>query len=197
MVRNSQIWCLPISGENSSCVMRLPTNHFQRRGHEPKLRHETRFSAVLGRRVPHGGHQLPVGQHCGPDLLRTHANDGRGCRFSLGAAVRRGFGQTKSDPRSVGLSRLISRAAFAVMVLARRSSRLAHFGTLNRILDLVLLKQARKDLRSTDWIVSYCSCHPPLSEWPFPLAEGEVTTTTTQPGGLHEDSILPFSTPVI
>ena len=196
MVRNSRIWCLHISGENSSCVMRLPTNLFQRRGHEPKLRYETRFSAVLGPRAPHGRHQLPVGQHCGPDLLHTHANDGSGCGFSLGAAVRRGDGQTKSDPGSVGLLRLISRAALAVVVFVRRSSRLAHFRARNRILDLVLLNQAQKELQSSDWIVSYCSRHPPLSEWPFPIAEGEATTTT-QPGGLHEDSILPVSTPVI
>jgi hypothetical protein len=196
MVRNSRIWCVPISGENSSCVMRLPTNHFQRRGHEPKLRYETRFSAVLEPRASHGRHQLPVGQHCGPDLLRTHANDGSGCRFSLGPAVRRGDGQTKSDLGSAGLLRLISCAALAVVVFMRRSSRLAHFRTRNRILDLVLLSQAQKELQS-DWIVSYCSRNPPFSEWPFPISEGEVTTTTAQPGGLHEDSILPVSPPVI
>ena len=176
--------------------MRLPTNHFQRRGHEPKLRYETRFSAVLGPRVSHGRHQLPVGQHCGPDLLRTHANDRSGCGFSLGGAVRRGDGQTKSDPGSAGLLRLISRAALAVVVFMRRSSRLAHFRARNRILDLVLLSQAQKELQS-DWIVSYCSRNPPFSERPFPISEGEVTTTTTQPGGLHEDSILPVSPPVI
>ena len=177
--------------------MSLPTNHFRRRGHEAS-RHETHFSAVLGPRAPHGEHQLQVGQHYRPDLLRPHADDGRGSRFSLGTAVRSGDGQMKPNPCSVGLSRLISRAALAVMALVRCCSRLAHQAPQNRILYLIRLREARRELRSTDWIVSYGACHPALSEWPFPLAEGEeLRTTTTDLGGLHEDSIPPGSPPVI
>ena len=104
----------------------------------------------------------------------------------------------KSNPGSVGLSGLISRAALAVMALVRCCSRLAHQAPQNRILDLVRLREARRELQSADWIVSYGACHPALSEWPFPLVEGEeLRTTATDLGGLHEDSILPGPPPVI
>ncbi len=68
----------------------------------------------------------------------------------------------------MGLSRLISGAALAVMVLVRRFSALPHATNGNRILDLVLLGEARRELRSTNWIDSDGSCRPESSEWPFP-----------------------------
>jgi hypothetical protein len=68
----------------------------------------------------------------------------------------------------MGLSRLISRAVLAVMVLVRRCCALAHPTHRNRILDLVLLGETRRELRSTDWIDSDGSCRPESSEWPFP-----------------------------
>ena len=52
----------------------------------------------------------------------------------------------------MGLLRLISRAALAVLFV-RRSSRLAHLRARTRILDLVVLNQAQKELRSSDWVV--------------------------------------------
>ena len=112
--------------------------------------------------------------------------------------MRSSHGQTKSNPGSVELSRLISPVALAVTALVRRCTHFAYLTTQNRVLDLVGLREARRELQSADWIVSYGSCHPALSEWPFPLAEGEeLRTTTTELGGLHEDLIPPGSPPVI
>ena len=183
------IWarCSPPAATNSSSVMMPPANQLARAAAMiRRIGHEIHFIAVFGPRSPHRSRQLPVGQHCRPSVLRPRADDGRGFRFSLETAMRSGDGHRKLDPGSWGSYQLISHAALAAMALARRWSPLD-------------LKVPRTELRSIDWFVSCGSCRPPaLSEWPFPLDEGgEVTTNTTELGGLLQDSISRVPAPVI
>jgi hypothetical protein len=112
----------PTSGNNSSSVMMPPTNQLERAAAMiRRVGHEIHFIAVLGPSSPHRRRQLPVGKHCRPGLLHPHVDDGRGCRFALGAAIRSGDGQRKLGPGSWGFYQLIPHAAFAAKALARRS----------------------------------------------------------------------------
>jgi hypothetical protein len=186
---------VPTSGNNSSGVMMPPANQLERAvAMIRRIGHEIHFIAVLRPRSPHRRRQLPVGQHSRPGLFHPRVDDGRGCRFALGAAMRSGDGERKSGPGSWGLYQLISHSAFAAMALARRWSPLSHPADQNPTLDL---KAPRTELRSVDWFVSY-ACHPPAwSEWPFPLDEGGEPTTSSSELGLREDSISRVPTPVI
>jgi hypothetical protein len=133
----------PTSGNNLSGVMMLPTNQLERApAMIRRIGHEIPFFAVFGSRSPHSRRQLPLGEHCRPGLLHPDADDGRGCCFSLGAlgtAMRSGDRQGKSDPNSMGLSRLISRVALFI-----RCSPFAHHTNKNRTLDLVLIEETRR-----------------------------------------------------
>ena len=71
-------------------------------------------------------------------------------------------------------SRLISRVALAVIVLVRRCFARARPTNRNRILDLVILGEVGRELRSTDWFDLYGSCRPGHSQW---QKRGELTTT--------------------
>jgi hypothetical protein len=102
----------PASGNNSSSVMMPPTNQLERAAAMiRRIGHEIHFIAVLGPSSPHRRRQLPVGKHCRPGLLHPHVDDGRGCRFALGAAIRSGDGQRKLGPGSWGFYQLIPHAA--------------------------------------------------------------------------------------
>ena len=107
-----------------------------------RIGYEIQFIAVLGPRSPHGMRQLPVGQHCRPDLLHPHAHDRRGCRFSLGAlgaAMRSDNRQGKSDPNSTGLSRLRDRVARLSLC-----SPFARHSKKDRTVDLLLIEETRR-----------------------------------------------------
>jgi hypothetical protein len=138
------IWarCSPPAATNSSSVMMPPANQLAcAAAMIRRIGHEIHFSAVFGPRSPHRRRQLPVGQHCWPGVLRPRADDGRGCRFSLGTAMRSGDRQGKSDPNSMGLSRLISRLALFI-----RCSPFAHHTNKNWTLDLVVIEETRRNV---------------------------------------------------